>query len=530
MRKLVCVLCSFLAMTQAMAALGVADAASVEPVGGAALDKQFHPIPQARTAQYLAHVTRPLTFYDFEGRNEALKSLAAQDVHKPMRVGEGLALDMAGKDWLEPPFFDGMHYVFLGAVTSADAQAIRLRLDLSSLADDEEAWVIDPIYQRPFGPYFREDHIEGGRWLPTIEGDTAVVMVRSLRETTPLLTLTGLSHFFWSFAEMKLLSCNVNIACETDSDLQGYATAVGIMVVPFYNDSALCSGTLVNNPDTDTLEPYFLTSNHCVPDSYSASQIDVVWDFRAPTCGGEFASAWAALPRSRGVRTLATSSVLDITLLRLDAVPSGLYGRTYLGYDTNTPVVGENVVAMHFPQGSHMRISYGNVIGVNLTSLGLGYTGQTEVRWSVGVTEAGSSGSALLLAQRGYRISGTLSNGPSHSCGLDRSGNTDRFSAFRFFFTNTSAGQYLAGANPPTGGGTITCPAEKVLEDHPEVLDHLRQLRDRSLLAHPVGRQAVSVYYWMAPTLCDLLDKSPAFKGMVQSASRPLWGWFDSQE
>lgn len=178
-----------------------------------------------------------------------------------------------------------------------------------------------------------------------------------------------------------------------------------------------------------------------------------------------------------------------------------------------------------------MRISYGSVIGVNLTTLGLGYTGQTEVRWSVGVTEAGSSGSALLLAQRGYRISGTLSNGPSHSCGLDRSGNTDRFSAFRFFFHHSAAGQYLAGTNPPTGGvGAITCPAEKVLDDQPELLDRLRQLRDRSLLTHPVGRQAVSVYYWMAPALSDLLDRHPMVKQTIQATGRPLWPWFEPSE
>ena len=129
----------------------------------------------------------------------------------------------------------------------------------------------------------------------------------------------------------------------------------------------------------------------------------------------------------------------------------------------------------------------------------------------VGVTEGGSSGSCLLSASEGYALIGTLSNGPSHTCGADRSANTDRFASFRRFYENTDAKSYLSGTDPGNGG-TINCPAVQVFKDNAQVLRDLRALRDRGLLKSVAGRQVVTAYYAAAPTMADWVRRSDCFR------------------
>jgi hypothetical protein len=503
-------------------ALGAsADHAFAPPMTKSALDASLRPIPEERVAEYLANQTREFVFRDFEGRNEQLKAEAA-DKSGPFRVGRGLNARIEAEDLFQDAFDDGTYYVFLGGVASSDARSIRLRVDLSELADDEELWLVDPAGLRPFGPHTRGDHVEGGRWLPTVEGERAVLLVRSARPDPPQVSLVGVAHFFWDLVELKQPSCNVHIECETDPALQDVSRAVGIMVVPNGGDMALCSGTLLNNPDTPELEPYFLTSNHCVPDFAQASQVDIIWDFRASNCAGNGIPSLSSLPRSEGRSTLATSSRLDATLMRLDDVPAGTEGRTYAGWDTVTPAQNEAVSCIHHPEGAAMRISEGRIIGVNLATARFGYRNQTEAVWDTGVTEPGSSGSCLLRAASGYRVIGTLSNGALHSCGSDRSGNTDRFSSFRHFYEETDAKDYLSGTTPPSGGGGIVCPAEKALRDNPERIENLRAFRDRALKTSALGRGIVQVYYAFAPGAASLVDRSAWFRDAFAAVAEPF--------
>ncbi len=494
-----------------------ADSVHIPAVEKSAVDASFFPIPQDRVTEYLAHLSKTNTFAAFAGRNEELKRLTVR-ADKSLTVARGLATDVGPEELFDEPFSDGEHYVFLAGVASIDAYALRVSVDLSALADDEEVWVIDLIGHRPFGPYTRADHIDGGRWLPTVEGDTAVLMVRSPRPELPAVRLVGLSHFFRNLAELKVLSCNINVSCDATQAVQDNSAGVGILVVPRVNgDSALCSGALINNADTPEFEPYFLTSYHCVPEAASASQVDVVWDYRASTCGSNSTPSFSSLPRSFGESVLATSSGLDATLMRLTDVPVGDFGRTYLGWDTTAPTVGDDVVVMHHPDGSHMRISYGDVVNPNIGTPALGYRNQVEVKWAQGVTEGGSSGSNLLKVASGYRIIGTLSNGPSHVCG--GSNNTDRFSSFSRFYFETDAQLYLSGTNAPGGAN---CPAEVALKGSPEKLDDLRAFRDFGLKSRPAGRLAVAAYYAATPWTTAWARRSETFRSMVAWVAEPM--------
>jgi hypothetical protein len=494
-----------------------ADAAYLPPATSKeALDTQLHPMRQTQVESYLDYVDRSHVFDEFAGRNGFLKSTSGPS--KAYIVADGFATALDSNALFGDGFVDGEYAVYEALIASVDATALRFLVDLSNLGDGDEVWVIDLNGPRAFGPYTRGDAIGGGRWLPTTEGEAAVLMLRTANDTTPEITLEAVSHFFEDLgALLKVLSCNNNVACDGNPTVQSVRTGVGMMVIPqgqFFQ--ALCTGSLINNPDTAELEPYLLTSWHCVPDSAGASQVDMIWDYRAASCVGDDHPAISSLPRSTGERVLTTNSSLDLTLMELVDVPAGAEGRTYLGWETRAPNVNENIVTIHHPQGSHQRISYGDVEAINQSSAG--FTRLTKVHWDDGVTEGGSSGSPLLLTASNYRITGTLSNGPVHSC-TNTAGNVDWYTSFRDFFAQ--ARPYLSDS-PGTGGSATTCPANTTFKENPEIIEQLRRFRDEGLLPFSWGKPIVDGYYRAAPYVEPVVGRYPLARGAFRLVAIPF--------
>lgn len=499
-----------------------ADHATAPPITTkAGLDAILQPLPPELVESYLQFVGTSHVFDTYEGQNSQLKSLSEN--HKQLLVGSGFAVDLDSQALFGEGIGDGAYTVYETAITSLDAESLRFLVDLSQLLEGEEAWVIDMSAARAFGPYGAEDAKDGGRWLPTTVGESAVLMVRTTDNSLPQIRLLGVSHFFESFEKaIKLLPCNNNVACESNATIQSVMTGVGMMVVPQGGfDQALCTGSLINNPDTVALEPYFLTSWHCVPDVVDADDVDIIWDYRATACDTNDPPSLATLPRSEGDVVLTTNNGYDLTLMRLLGVPSGTLGRTYLGWETRDPIFSEDVVTLHYPDGSHERITYGQVVAINQSSGG--FVRQTKLQWYDGVTEGGSSGSPLLLVSSSYHLAGTLSNGPVHSCS-NTAGNVDWYTSFRDFFPQ--AEDWLTGTNPPLpddpGNGTTVCPAAKVFENNPEILQNLRTLRDEGLMKSAWGKTVVDAYYAAAPTLARLVDWSPVARNTFRMAAAPF--------
>jgi lysyl endopeptidase len=503
-------------------AVSEADHATVAPLKSRSdVEAAIHPIPQKTVAAYLEYVDQVHVFDEYEGQNDTLKALLSS-ADKALVVGTRCEVNMGSDELFGEGFDDGPFTVHEAAIVSADAFAMRLCLDLSELKDGEAVWVIDPTGPRAFGPYTRADHKEGGRWLPTTDGEMAVLMVRSLSDSVPQVRVLSLSHFFRKLneAEEKVLSCNINIACEGAAAIQSVSSGVGVLLVPWTDGyTRSCSGTLINNPTTANLEPYFLSSWHCIESMTGASDVDVYWDYRASACGTNDPPAFASLPHSSGDVLLKSSNTYDAALFRLDSVPGGSFGRTYVGWTTRDPVVNEAITGIHFPGGDHMRISYGTV--KTLDEYSNGFEKQTKVHWDQGVTEGGSSGNALLLVSDGYKITGTLSNGYSHSCS-STTFNIDWYSSFRDFFPSVQ--NFLEGdsSQAPQGdkGSQSLCPAETAFKDNPEVLDNLRTFRDKGLQQTDLGKNVVKAYYAAAPFLADRVEKpSPTRKAFVVGAS-----------
>ncbi|MBI5093715.1 MAG: hypothetical protein HZB26_14885 [Candidatus Hydrogenedentes bacterium] len=497
------------------------------PASKDALDAALNPIPKDTVAQYLTAVSPARVFRAYQGKNAALKSQNA-DAGKKIRIGANFPVDLPAATLFTDAITDGGYTVYLGGITSADALGLRLRVDLSELTDADEAWVIDPTAPRAFGPFKRRQGATKGRWLSSVEGDTAVVMVRTTAAHLPAVRVVGVSHFYVGLAEaLKVLSCNVNVACETHAFLRDHvSTSVGRLAISSGDTTSLCSGSLVNNPDTAQFEPYFITAHHCIGTVSEAEDSEVIWDYRSATCSPDTVPSVSSLPRSEGEALLATDGTLDGTLIELESVPSGSLGRYYLGWDLRAPVINEDIIGLHHPLATAMRVNHGRVTAINQTiqtGVLTSYHKQTRVVWDEGVTEAGSSGSCLLFDDGSYALTGMLSNGATHTCGADRSGNIDDFTSFRDFYSEISG--FLSGTNPPdpiedTPPGL--CPAKAAFENDPEILEKLRALRDQGLLPTALGKQLTAVYYKAAPYLAELVQKSPEARGVFVLTASPF--------
>jgi hypothetical protein len=489
------------------------------PALKAVLEAELNPISTATVSAYATAAVQGPVFTNRSGMNEALAAKANTDTTKTFVIGDGFAVNVSPANLLPTSYFDGTTWIHLGTVTSVDALGMRLQFDLGTLDTGDQLWIIDPTVNRAHGPYTSADNVQGGRWLPSVTGDTAVVMVQSPNPAKPAATLLAVSHFFIDLdAAMKLLGCNVNIACETDPVLLEAATAVGVLVIQLGLNTGLCSGCLINNAITTEKEPFFITANHCISSGNEAQNSEVRFDYRAETCGSNDAPNFASLPSAEGTGMLATNDNLDITLIRLNRVPAGAFGRSLVGWDTRTPVVDENLVGIHHPGGSHMRINHGRVTRVGVRALS--YQNQTEVVWDTGVTEGGSSGSPLLFEADALYL-GALSNGLQHECGPDRSGNLDDYSAFRLFYAEIA--EYIDSATPPGPNvGGSPCPAKAAFGNAPTILKNLRAFRDRGLSLFGLGESIVDGYYDAAPTIADSVEKSETARNAFMAISAPF--------
>ena len=480
--------------------------AFVPPASDAAVRKAaVYAVPEETVAGWLAGGYPSFVYGDYAGQNAALEKSAVEK-GVALEVAVNTPVDLTGVGFFGEPQYDGAAFVFVGAIESIDATAIRLLVDLSGLDEGDELYAVAPDVNRPFGPYTAADAIEGGRWLPTIFGESVVLVVRSATPDFPALTVLEYAHFYHDFAgeaaKATEFDCPVNVACVNIAAYQDATTAVGLLIIPLSGGQGLCSGALLNNPSTVPFEPFFLTANHCFGTRPAAGNLDVKWDYRAMNCDGTGVPSLNGVPSSSGLTYLAHSDTYDGEFIELESVPTGDFGRMYLGWDSGSRSAGERVAGAHHPAGEPMKGAFGDITNTNVdTFIG---NNQNRVQWDDGITKGGSSGSPLLLRDDGFVVVGMLSSGNVHNC-LTPEENFDNFASFRDFFPYIAC--YLTADQPcEEGNSGGLCPAEKVLQDNPGALAALRQFRDDVLMKSTPGRVFVDAYYAAAPYIVAWMD------------------------
>lgn len=274
------------------------------------------------------------------------------------------------------------------------------------------------------GPYTSAHSAAGQLWTPVLRGESTELVLRlpdAASRDALQLQLTQVGYGFRGFGAQdevtaKSGACNVDVACPAGDEWRDEIRSVARYTI---SGALLCTGSMVNNTAGD-FTPYFLTASHCIPAHPLAPTTVFYWNYETATCGG---TPNGSLDQTQtGSVMLSTSAGetfvgSDFVLLQLLQAPPAEFKVYYSGWDRRdrAPV---GVTGIHHPAGDEKRISHdfdGTAIANYIEEPTDGVTGThiKVVRWDVGVTEGGSSGSGIWNTD--HRLVGTLSGGYS-SC------------------------------------------------------------------------------------------------------------------
>lgn len=191
-------------------------------------------------------------------------------------------------------------------------------------------------------------------------------------------------------------SCNVNVACFHDENIQNQKNAVCRII---YNGRSRCTGTLINNQEKDG-KPYVITAAHCINTDFMAQTAVFYFGFESPVCAnieGPIKSISGSMLVSSGNHVRGKYDTLDFALLLLNEFIPPDYLPYYSGWDA-TGTTPDSVYVIHHPEGDIKKISIDN--DKPLTgSAGFNFDKNTHwvaENYEIGTTEDGSSGSGLI--------------------------------------------------------------------------------------------------------------------------------------
>jgi hypothetical protein len=349
-------------------------------------------------------------------RDTIRSAIVRQDTTKKRKVGIGRSVPSPYCDTIDPGLF---HWISLPeggrvavfSVKSPEAAALRVEIKVIHMPKGTELRFYNPTNpEEVYGPclidQIRGQMVDDSFWSPVIEGNSIAIEIflpKGLDCDDLSIAIPQVSHLWSSILNprgYKDLSdigtsgyCNIDVAC-TDWVGSYAERSVAKMLFTEEWDTYLCTGTTLNDLDPTTQIPYFITSRHCISTQAAASNLITYWNFQKSGCYGPNPNMVTQL--TGGAKLLSTGS------------------------STTAPVdYGSEVVGIHHPMGDLKKISFGTAQGFWDCTSGdpfdcyLGDGGYIAIRWYSGVTESGSSGSALFDDQ-GHVI-GTFKGG-SASC------------------------------------------------------------------------------------------------------------------
>lgn len=414
-----------------------------------------------------------IRFWNGTGRIPAMngtsRPLPAARVSFDALEGKAAATDLAGG--VAVPLPDG-RWAWTATLEVEKAYRLRLKLEEVALPPGAELWVHGSEEEGWIGPFGAELRSEDGvLWTPSVTGPSITVVAAFPAEAPgdggwgfrpgavmELFPLDGRGAPI-STPKADDLSCLKDATCFGSATLdvmELYRSAVAHLQYIKNGGSYICSGGLVNDNDSATTIPYFLTANHCMSTQTVASTLEAFWNYRTPICGGSWPSL-GSLPRSLGATLLATSVQTDFSFLRLNSIPAG---RTLLGWSTSTLTNGTVLHRLSHPAGLPQAYSQSTFLAspngtCSTDSDGRPWGDLSKFAYSsptVGHTVGGSSGAPVLLA--GGYIVGQLLGGCGF--GVDEpcvAGASVRQVDGRFSATYPAISQWL---NPASAGGACT--------------------------------------------------------------------------
>lgn len=313
----------------------------------------------------------------------------------------------------------------------------------------------------------REDMVFGS-WL--IDGDHVWVEYYEPKNANGQgrLNIDKVVHGYRSVADNKNMqkalnssgACNHDVDCDVHDDFDEkkdmLKRSVALIVV---GGNGFCSGTLINNTEDDET-PYFLTANHCVGGSTASWAFRFNWVSNNPQCGTFSASGNGGFNQTlSGANVVASNSGSDFALLEITAPIQDSWNLVWAGWDRST-TPADYAVGIHHPSGDIMKVCreddspyMQNVQGIQVWFID---------QWELGVTEGGSSGSALF--NPAGRIIGQLLGGSAACSGTNDNGGVDFYGRFDVSWNSNSSNSRLRDWLDPNNTNVMTIDSHPPME------------------------------------------------------------------
>ncbi|WP_299260143.1 T9SS type A sorting domain-containing protein [uncultured Aquimarina sp.] len=327
---------------------------------------------------------------------------------------------------------------------------------------------------------FNRDDEMLGTWMVEGEDITVEYFVPASSKGKEKLQISKIVHGYRSVTDFNVQQkalndsgdCNQDVDCSVGADFDdmkdNLKRAVGLMVV---GSSGFCTGTLINNTSNDGA-PYFLTANHCYQDENGNTSNTGIWAFRFnwvspnPSCATTTASTNGTFDQTTsGSTVLANNTESDVLLVNIDSSLPNSWDLYWAGWD-RTGTAPSFAVGIHHPSGDIMKVCRENQ---SPTERIISFNGNATTEmwnvadWDLGVTERGSSGSALF--DPNGRIIGQLAGGAAACTFTNDNNQFDVYGRFdvSWDFGTTNATRLSNWLDPiNTGATTLNSLAEEI--------------------------------------------------------------------
>lgn len=305
---------------------------------------------------------------------------------------------------------------------------------------------------------------QGRFWTATTSGETQRLewfVPDAAAATLVAPRIAGVSHLIVDPYEpdfqLKALgasgSCNIDVVCRTGTLGNLFVQAKNAVAHMVFQDGGtyVCTGTLLNDTDTNTQRKWFYGAHHCIGTQGVANTLETYWNYETPTCNVDNSGPNIRVTGGADLRYTQASS--DALLLELrGTLPSGV---GFAGWDASVLGANTQVTAIHHPSGDIKKVSFGRYLRTQAGVVigGQSITSSWRATWDQGTTEGGSSGSGLFTRDASsYYLRGGLIGGAascSNSGGSEAAGNYDFYSRFDQVFPSIQ--QYIASGGSSNG-------------------------------------------------------------------------------
>lgn len=304
------------------------------------------------------------------------------------------------------------------AITSKGAKAINIYYNDFHIPEGGKLFIYNPSKTQLHGAYTSiNNSINKNFTHDYITGDQLVIEYNEPSNVTETkIHINQIGYFLRDVTKTAASAeCEVNVNCSEGDDWQDEKKGVVRLLIKDDSQSFWCSGSLVNNTDTDCA-PYVLSAEHCTS---GTNQTDndasiVYFNYEANTCNGTSGDATKSMT-GFNIIAKATASGSDFILLKLKTEIPDDYEPYFNGWKKDDATFGSGV-SIHHPSSDVKKISTYST-NLSSTSISGGMTnGYWGVTWSstsngYGITEGGSSGSPIF--NKDGLIIGTLTGGNS---------------------------------------------------------------------------------------------------------------------